>query len=57
MKNLWIRLWQEETGQDLVEYGLLVVLVALAAISTMSTLATAISGVFTAAAKDLAVTT
>ena len=57
MKNLVNRLWQEEAGQDLVEYGLLVVLVALAAISTMGTLATAIKGVFTAAAKDLAVTT
>ncbi len=33
MKNLLKRLWQEEQGQDLVEYGLLVVLVALAAMA------------------------
>ena len=29
------RLWQEEEGQDLVEYGLLVVLIALFAIAGM----------------------
>jgi len=55
MKNLLKRLWQEESGQDLVEYGLLVVLVALAAISTMGTLASAIKNVFSAAATNLTV--
>ena len=29
MMNLLKRLWQEEEGQDLVEYGLLLVLVSL----------------------------
>jgi len=57
MKNLLTRLWNEESGQDLTEYALLLVLVALFAIASMKTLATAISTVYTTAAADLAVTT
>jgi pilus assembly protein Flp/PilA len=53
MKNLFVRLWKEEKGQDLTEYGLLLVLVALAAITTMKTLASAISNVFSNAASSL----
>ena len=40
MKTLLGRLWKEEDGQDLVEYGLLIVLVALGAIAGMQSLAT-----------------
>jgi len=47
------RLWQEEEGQDLVEYGLLVVLIALFAIAAMGKLATAVSSVFSQAATNL----
>ena len=36
----------EEEGQDLVEYALLVALVSLAAVAGLKGLATAISGVF-----------
>src|ERR1019366_6827386 len=46
LKNLMLRLWKEEEGQDLVEYGLLVALLSLAAVATMKTLATAINGIF-----------
>jgi len=53
MKNLFVRLWKEEEGQDLTEYGLLLVLVALAAIATMKTLASALSNVFSNAASSL----
>jgi len=53
MKNLFTRLWKEEEGQDLVEYGLLIVLVALAAIAAMKGLASAVSSVFSAAASNL----
>ncbi|HWR13544.1 MAG TPA: hypothetical protein VN577_01855 [Terriglobales bacterium] len=42
MKNLVMKLWREESGQDLVEYALLVVLIALAAAATFPALATAI---------------
>ena len=34
MQNLLKRLWQDEQGQDLVEYALLLVLIALAAAAT-----------------------
>ena len=53
MKNLLKRLWQEEEGQDLVEYALLLVLIALAAIGSMGSLAKAINGVFSSAATNL----
>jgi Flp pilus assembly pilin Flp len=53
MTNVLRRLWQEEEAQDLVEYGLLVVLIALAAVSTMGNLASAIQNVFTSASSNL----
>ena len=57
MKNLMTRLWKEEEGQDLVEYGLLLFLVALAAIASMKGLASGISTVFSSAATSLTSTT
>ena len=56
MKNLLKRLWQEEEAQDLVEYGLLIVLVGLACIGAMGSLATAISKAFSSAAGNLTAT-
>ena len=53
MRTLLRRLWKEEEGQDLTEYGLLIVLIALGAIVAMNTLAAAISNVFTSAAANL----
>ena len=53
MKDLFKRLWQEETGQDLVEYGLLLVLVSLGAVAAMGTLASAISNAFGGATSNL----
>jgi len=46
VKQLLKRLWQEEEGQDLTEYALLLVLLTLAAVGTLNGLATAINGVF-----------
>jgi pilus assembly protein Flp/PilA len=57
MKNLVMRLWKEEEGQDLTEYALLLVLLALAAIGTLSSLATAINNVFSKASSALGQTT
>lgn len=54
MKYLCVRLWEEEEGQDLTEYALLLVLLSLAAISTLGTLAAAINSVFNQAAQNLA---
>ena len=53
MQNLLKRLWQEEKGQDLVEYALLVVLIALVAVASLQTIGTTISSVFTNATTAL----
>jgi pilus assembly protein Flp/PilA len=53
MMNLVNRLWKEEEGQDLVEYGLLLLLVALVAVTSMKVIGGAISNVFTSAASNL----
>ena len=53
MMNMLSRLWKEEEGQDLVEYGLLIVLIALFAIAAMGKLANAVSTVFSTAASNL----
>lgn len=53
MKHLIVGLWNEEEGQDLTEYALLLVLVALTCISAMSTLANSIKTTFSTAAANL----
>lgn len=53
MKPFLTRLWKEETGQDLTEYALLLVLLSLAAIGSLSGLAAAINGVFANASANL----
>jgi len=53
MKELMLRLYREEAGQDLTEYALLLVLIALVAITTMKTLGTTISTVFANANANL----
>ncbi len=57
MRKLLLRLWREEAGQDLTEYGLLLVLVALGAIVGMGTLATAINKAYSTAAANLTAAT
>jgi len=58
MRKTLRRLWREDEGQDLVEYGLLIVLVALASIAAMQTVANAINEVlYTKASSALTSTT
>ncbi len=57
MRDLILRLWREESGQDLTEYALLLVLLSLAAVASLGTLATAINQVFSNAASNLTTTT
>jgi Flp pilus assembly pilin Flp len=57
MKQLALRLWREETGQDLTEYALLMVLIALSSIVAMNSLAQAISNVYGNAASNLSTAT
>ena len=51
MKNLMNRLWQEEEGQDLVEYGLLLVLIALVAVVSITTIGSGVKDIFSNAAS------
>jgi pilus assembly protein Flp/PilA len=57
MKNMIMRLWKEEEGQDLVEYGLLVVLISLFAVVAMKGLANGISDAFSNATVQLTTAT
>jgi pilus assembly protein Flp/PilA len=56
MRTLIARLWNDEEGQDLVEYGLLVVLIALGAVVAMQSLASGISDAFSNAVTQLTTT-
>jgi pilus assembly protein Flp/PilA len=56
MNTMITRLWREEDGQDLVEYGLLVVLISLFAVVAMKGLANGISDAFSNASAQLSST-
>ncbi|HWF37055.1 MAG TPA: Flp family type IVb pilin [Candidatus Acidoferrales bacterium] len=53
MKNLLVRLWKDDDGQDLVEYGLLLVLVALLSVTFITTIGQKLSTIFSNAASVL----
>jgi pilus assembly protein Flp/PilA len=57
MLKVVLKLWNEEEGQDLVEYALLVVLIALGCVATMQGLASSISDAFANANAQLTSTT
>lgn len=49
MKNILLRLWKEEEGQDLIEYALLVALIALGAAAAFPTIGKTLNTIFTTA--------
>jgi pilus assembly protein Flp/PilA len=53
MKQLLIRLLQEDQGQDLVEYALIVAAVGLALITTVNQLSTAIVSLYSSITQGL----
>jgi Flp pilus assembly pilin Flp len=57
MKSHLLRLWKDDSGQDLTEYALLLVLVTLFAFAALQSLSTKINTVYDTAANDLKVTT
>lgn len=57
MKDLLKLLWQEQTGQDLAEYALLLALLALGAITSIGTLANMINNIFANAASNIGTAT
>ena len=53
MKNFFLKLAQDEQGQDLVEYALIVAAVGLALISTVNQLSTAIVSLYSSITQGL----
>ncbi len=53
MKKLAVQLWKDEDGQDLVEYGLLLVLLTLICVATIKTLGLAVSNIFSNAVTSV----
>ena len=53
MKRTLRRLWKEEEGQDLTEYGLLLLFIALVAITVVQGLGSVVKNVFSNASSSL----
>ena len=53
MRRLLDRLWQDEEGQDLTEYALVLVLIAMAATAAMSAVGKSVSRVLSNASGSL----
>ena len=53
IKQLFIRLWNQEDGQDLVEYALIVAAVGLALITTVNQLSTAVVSLYSSITQGL----
>jgi Flp pilus assembly pilin Flp len=51
--KLWTRIVKDEKGQDLVEYGLLIVLIGLVAMAAMRYLTTGVNTLFSNAHDQL----
>ena len=54
MKQLLLRIWRDERGQDLVEYALIVAAVGLALITTVNTLSQAVVSLYESITAGLA---
>jgi len=52
--NFLKKLWKDEEGQDLIEYGLLLSLIALVCIASLKTISSLVSNMFSNAATSLA---
>ncbi len=53
MKHLLSRMWKEEEGQDLTEYGLLLLFIALVSITVVQGLGSVVKNVFSNASASL----
>jgi Flp pilus assembly pilin Flp len=54
MKELLLRVWREDDGQDLVEYALIVAAVGLALIVTVNNLSAAVVSLYSSITDGLA---
>jgi pilus assembly protein Flp/PilA len=57
MRIILKTLWQEEQGQDLVEYALVGALIALSSVAAMNNVAGLLTNAFTNAAANMSSTT
>ena len=53
MKEFWKRLCQEDAGQDLTEYALLLVLMSLLSIVAMRGIGSTVNNIFTGASTNM----
>ena len=53
MKELMMRLWKDEEGQGMVEYGLIIALVSIAVIVALGLLAGGLEGIFGQVTNEL----
>lgn len=53
MQNFVNALWRDESGQDIVEYVLILVLIAIAAVATLQTLGNDVNNAFDNAASTI----
>jgi len=53
MRKQLLRLWREEEGQDLVEYGLLLLFIAMFSVAVVQGLGSIIENVFSNASTSL----
>ena len=56
MGNTLKRLWQEEVGQDLIEYALVAALIGLASVTALNNVAGQLIAAFTNAAANMSST-
>ena len=54
IQQMFVRLWRDEEGQDLVEYALIVAAVGLALITTVNQLTTAVVSLYSSITQGLA---
>ncbi len=47
MRELIKQFWRDQSGQDLVEYALLLSILAIAGVATLGTIASAVSDIWT----------
>lgn len=53
MKKLWNKFLSEESGQGMVEYGLIIALIAVVLIVTLSAMSDSLKGIFTKVKEQL----
>ncbi|MGI6227869.1 MAG: Flp family type IVb pilin [Peptococcales bacterium] len=53
MMNLVKKLWQEEEGQGMVEYGLIIALISVVAVGVLGTIGTKLVAKFNAVESEL----